>query len=94
MVLRTVADKFFGILFLNVDEGRLLGHLFSEHNLTVRMVPHRSEEYEFVAYTMPAGSATKLQAVNLVLCLHLRSPTLCWVSILNLNTYQHMCEIS
>jgi hypothetical protein len=53
-------------LFPNIDEGRILGQLFSDHNLSVRMVPYRPEEYEFVAYTMPSGSATKLEAVNLV----------------------------
>jgi hypothetical protein len=30
------------------------------------MIPYRPEEYEFVAYTMPTSSKTKLEAVNLV----------------------------
>jgi hypothetical protein len=53
-------------LFPNIHLGRILDQLFSEHNLNVRMVPQRPEEYEFFAYTMPTASATKLAAVNLV----------------------------
>jgi hypothetical protein len=39
---------------------KILGQLFSEHNLNMRMITYRSEEYEVVAYTMSAGSVTKL----------------------------------
>jgi hypothetical protein len=54
-------------LFPNIDEGRILGQLCSEHNLNMRIVPYRPEEYEFVACTMPTGSTTILEAVSLVL---------------------------
>jgi hypothetical protein len=65
----------------------MFGQLFSEHNLNVIMVPHRPEEYEFVACMYNANwSCSQLGSClfGSYAYLYLHSPTLRWVKFRSL----------